>query len=149
VSQYEAPWRIELPQGGVIRGTGSYEWPIEVDGALPANLKVVQLSSTGSGEVVADNSSVIGEALFKVSKMVGTGEMKPPKPMSGVPIGGEQTVRVPSAPGANGNGAENSGESSSDCAVNAPGRAAAGGWLALVSGGVAALWLARRRRTRS
>jgi hypothetical protein len=149
VSQYEAPWRIELPQGGVIRGTGSYEWPIEVDGSLPANLKVVQLSSTGSGQVVADNSSVIGEALFKVSKMVGTGEMKPPKPMSGVPIGGEQTVRVPSAPGANGNGGDSSAESSSNCAVNAPGHAAAGSWLALVSGGLAALWLARRRRARS
>jgi hypothetical protein len=148
VSQYEAPWRIELPQGGVIRGTGGYEWPIEVDGALPANLKIVQLSTSGAGEVVTDNSSVIGEALFKISKMVGTGEMKPQKPMSGVPIGGEQTVRVPSAPAgdhaANANGDMGS---DSDCAVSAPGSARAS-WLTLALLGAAA-WLAARRRTRS
>jgi len=150
VSQYEAPWRIELPQGGVIRGKGSYEWPIEVDGALPANLKIVQLSTSGAGEVVTDNSSVIGEALFKISKMVGSGEMKPQKPMSGVPIGGEQTVRVPSAPergdAANASG-EMGGGSDSNCAVTAPGRARKG-WLALAWIGAAA-WLVARRRTRS
>jgi len=153
VKQYEAPWRIELPQGGVIRGTGSYQWPIEVDGGLPANLMIVQLSTSGSGEVVTDNSSVIGEALFKVSKTVGTGEMKPAKPMSGLPIGGEQTVRVPSAPAAGNaakpNGATSDGHgSNSDCAVTAPGRARTS-WLLLALGGASALLAARRRRTRS
>jgi hypothetical protein len=148
VTQYEAPWRIELPQGGVIRGTG-YEWPIEADGALPANLKIVQLSTTGSGEVVADNSALIGDALFKVSKMVGTGEMKPPKPTSGVPIGGEQTVRVPSAPGGSDGPSANAEMSAggNDCTVSAPGHTRAS-WALLVLAGAAWL-LVQRRRARS
>ena len=150
ISQYEAPWRIELPQGGVIRGKGSYEWPIEVDGALPANLKIVQLSERGSGEVVTDNSTVIGEALFKMSKMVGTGAMTPEKPKDGVTIGGDQQVRVPGQqPGATGGtpGAE-SASSSDDCAVSAPGATRGGSWL-LGLGLLAACTVARRRRNRS
>src|SRR4029453_285744 len=50
----EANWRIELPQGGVIRGRPEDvgTWPSAVD-AQPPNLRVLQLSSSGAGAVVA------------------------------------------------------------------------------------------------
>jgi hypothetical protein len=52
VTPSQAPWRIELPQGGVIVGEGTpFAWPVEHD-AMPANLKVVQLTESGSGTVV-------------------------------------------------------------------------------------------------
>ncbi|HMI91647.1 MAG TPA: DUF2330 domain-containing protein, partial [Polyangiales bacterium] len=40
LSEREAPWRIELPQGGVVVGSGGDGWPVAA-GTLPANLKVV------------------------------------------------------------------------------------------------------------
>jgi hypothetical protein len=98
ISQYEAPWRIELPQGGVIRGEGSSGWPIEPGGTLPANLKIVQLSTKGAGMVVEDNSRPIGDMLFKEAGTTGTGAAIPPKPATGAMIGGSQVVNMAGAP---------------------------------------------------
>ena len=39
-NQRDAPWRIALPQGGVIVGEGS-GWPVAA-GSMPANLKIVR-----------------------------------------------------------------------------------------------------------
>ena len=155
ISQYEAPWRIELPQGGVIRGKGSQGgggWPIALD-ALPANLKIVQLSSSGPGKVVADNSGEIGEALFDTSGMMGSGEMIPTKPTSGVMIGGDQTVKVddpktPDARGpASGSNAGNGSSDSSDCSVANLG--SSNTHFGVLGLAFAALGLVRRRRNRS
>lgn len=66
IYEFEAPWRIELPQGGVIRGTAEQanarSWPAEVSDQ-PANLKIRQLSRSGQGQLVTDNSDVVDEAL--------------------------------------------------------------------------------------
>jgi hypothetical protein len=69
ISQFEAPWRIELPNGGVIRGTAAElnaarggTWPSPL-AQLPPNLSVLQRSSTGSGKVLEDNTAKIGSAL--------------------------------------------------------------------------------------
>ncbi len=64
IYQFEAPWRIELPQGGVVRGTAADvgSWPSAVD-AQPANLRVLQLSDTGAGVVDKDNSTQINAML--------------------------------------------------------------------------------------
>ncbi len=64
VYSFEAPWRIELPQGGVIRGTAADvgSWPSAVD-AQPANLRVLTLSDTGVGVVDKDNSAQINQML--------------------------------------------------------------------------------------
>jgi hypothetical protein len=97
ITQYEAPWRIELPQGGVIRGQGSSGWPIEA-GTLPANLKIVQLSTKGAGMVVEDNSRPIGDMLFKAAGTTGTGAAIPPKPATGAMIGGSQVVNMAGTP---------------------------------------------------
>jgi len=88
VTSFEAPWRIELPQGGVIRGEGQQGgWPIAIDDQ-PANRKIVQLGTRGAGQVVQDNAAEIDDALFEQSGMTGTGAAEPEPPATGVPIGG-------------------------------------------------------------
>jgi hypothetical protein len=73
----QANWRIELPQGGVVRGTpqdvGS--WPNAFNDQ-PPNRRVLQLSSSGAGTVLADNSAKIGTQLVQYNDSV----------MSGVPM---------------------------------------------------------------
>lgn len=63
ISQFEAPWRIELPQG-VVRGLASQvgTWPAAVDDQ-PSNVRISRLSSRGQGAVVEDNSAEIGTLL--------------------------------------------------------------------------------------
>ncbi len=64
VTQFEAPWRIELPQGGVIRGAAADvgSWPTAVQ-EQPANLKISQLSATGKGTVLEDNAAEVKQEL--------------------------------------------------------------------------------------
>jgi MYXO-CTERM domain-containing protein len=59
-----ANWRIELPQGGVIRGTPRDvgTWPSAASDQ-PANFRVLKLATAGLGEVLKDNSSEIGSQL--------------------------------------------------------------------------------------
>jgi hypothetical protein len=64
VFEWEAPWRIDFPQGTTIRGnaTNVGVWPLEVD-EQPANFQVLVLANAGAGEVVEDNGELIGEML--------------------------------------------------------------------------------------
>jgi hypothetical protein len=64
VYEFEAPWRIDFPQGTSIRGTPDTigQWPDAV-ADTPANFQVLQLAAAGEGEVVADNSETIGSLL--------------------------------------------------------------------------------------
>ena len=63
VLRSEAPWRIQLESGDVVRGEGT-NWPFATDtSAMPANARVVRVGNTGSGEVVADNTGSISQAL--------------------------------------------------------------------------------------
>ncbi len=86
----DAPWRIELPQGGVITGKGSGDWPVAA-GSLPANLEIVQLSTGGSGTLVEDNRDEIAK---KLSAITGAGGSAGPalSPQNGLPIGGTQRL---------------------------------------------------------
>jgi MYXO-CTERM domain-containing protein len=63
IYQSEAPWRIELPQGGIIRGTGASvgTWPTIAD--MPPNRKIVRDGETGDGRVIEDNSDDIDAKL--------------------------------------------------------------------------------------
>jgi MYXO-CTERM domain-containing protein len=56
---FEAPWRIELPQGGVVRGGPSDigTWPADFDDQ-PANRRILKRSDKGS-QVIEDNSGAI------------------------------------------------------------------------------------------
>lgn len=64
VFESEAPWRIELPSGGVVRGDGSTAgtWAPALD-AQPANKRILTLAETGEGAVLLDNTTEIDAAL--------------------------------------------------------------------------------------
>lgn len=74
--QSEAPWRIELPHGGVVRGGPSDigAWPAAFDAQAP-NQRVVRQGSSGSGKVVEDHSADIIDAVNAYSATVA----KPPR----------------------------------------------------------------------
>jgi hypothetical protein len=56
-------WTMTLPQGHTITGSGG-TWPVPAnDDALPYNLRAVQLSAKGDGEVVIDNYAKVSQAL--------------------------------------------------------------------------------------
>jgi MYXO-CTERM domain-containing protein len=63
IFQSEAPWRIELPQGGVVRGTAAQAgtWPDFTD--QPGNFRILRLGETGEGRVLEDNEDVINDML--------------------------------------------------------------------------------------
>jgi hypothetical protein len=67
----EAPWRIELPQGSVVRGGPDLlgTWPTAFD-ALPANRRILRVGETGSGKVLEDNSSAIDTDVQTYSESV-------------------------------------------------------------------------------
>jgi MYXO-CTERM domain-containing protein len=63
IYQSEAPWRIEFPQGGVVRGTANQvgNWPDFTN--QPANLRILRQGESGDGRVVEDNADAIGKML--------------------------------------------------------------------------------------
>lgn len=73
----EAPWRIELPQGGVIRGVGSQgvgSWPQPLND-LPPNFSIVRTGASGTGKVVENNADAINEQLTSYNDAVDTGTL--------------------------------------------------------------------------
>jgi hypothetical protein len=139
---WEAPWRVELPQGGTVRGNSTQQWPFDpVVSDMPANRKIVELSEEGSGDVVTDNSQAIWQAL-NVAQVV-------PNPALGrggsgnVPIGGvdEMIGQGSTVPPLSADADDDSG-----CAIRHTARGSTG---ALALGLLASLiTLARRRRLR-
>jgi hypothetical protein len=70
-----APWRIELPQGGVIRGLGSQgvgAWPAPLN-ELPPNRAIVRTGASGAGKVVENNSEAIQDLLTGYNADVDSG----------------------------------------------------------------------------
>jgi hypothetical protein len=63
IYQSQASWRIELPQGGVVRGTAAQTgtWPDFED--QPATFRILRQGETGDGRVVEDNGGVIEDLL--------------------------------------------------------------------------------------
>jgi MYXO-CTERM domain-containing protein len=78
--QDEAPWRIELPDGGVVRGGPSQmgTWPAEFD-SQPANRRVLRAGEAGPGKVIEDNSKTIQSSMQSYNDGVAT----PPRHDSG------------------------------------------------------------------
>jgi MYXO-CTERM domain-containing protein len=76
----EAPWRIELPQGGVVRGTasqaGSSTWPTELD-ALPPNIRITRQASSGEGRLLEDRTDDINTLLDDYNASVPRPEPEP------------------------------------------------------------------------
>jgi MYXO-CTERM domain-containing protein len=71
IQQFEAPWRVELPSGQTVRGTADQvgTWPAAFD-SQEANTKIVQMSASGPGVVLLDNSPAIGGALDQYNAKV-------------------------------------------------------------------------------
>jgi hypothetical protein len=145
LSRSDAPWRIEPPQGGVIVGEGSGAWPVE-EGSLPANLKIVTLSSHGPGTVVEDNSAEIGMELFERAGTNGSGAPVL-LPQHGVMIGGTQSV-TPYAPADSTEGNPPTSDGT-DCSVAQVGRASDTGAARAPWWPLAGVFLALRRRGRA
>lgn len=146
VYQWDAPWRIELPQGGVIRGTGSQTWPIDLATTdLPANHKIVQLTTSGAGMVITDNTEMITASLFDMSGMTSVPTVTAPD--DGVMIGGNPdptgSTGAAGAGGAN-DGAASDGGGGGFCSTAAPGAGAGPMVPPLLAFGL--LLLGRRRR---
>jgi hypothetical protein len=135
VEQFNAPWRIELPQGGVVRGTGSSQtWPVVPE--QPYNRRVLQLGEKGSGMVAEDHTERLAEINAPAA----------PRPSSSG--GAPNTTPAPLAGGGSGGGAAQPPKSDdSGCAVSSPasGRTGALGLFAL---SLLALPLRRRARQR-
>jgi hypothetical protein len=117
--EFQAPWRIDFPQGTVIRGTPADvgQWPTEVDDQ-PANFRVLSLAASGEGVVVADNGELIDELLGDYNAMA------VPRGMDPIQSGGGACAIAPVG----------------DAARSAPAAFGAGLWGLL---GLA--WLGRRR----
>jgi hypothetical protein len=103
----------------VVIGEGSGEWPV-AEGSLPANLKVVTLTTRGSGTVVEDNAKEIAAKLFKAAGRTGSGVAVLRSPQNGLMIGGTQTV-TPQAKTASGHGSNSPKNSSGGCSLEDPG----------------------------
>jgi hypothetical protein len=73
--QSQAPWRIELPQGGVVRGTpndvNTATWPAAL-ADLPPNRLIVRTGASGSGKVLEDDSGAIKNQLATYNASVPT-----------------------------------------------------------------------------
>jgi MYXO-CTERM domain-containing protein len=140
--QNEAPWRIELPQGGVVRGGPSElgSWPTAFD-ELPANRRILRQSETGNGRVLEDNSEVIDASITTYSESIPT-----PTPRPQIPQGRGTQFNPDGTPLDDGTGdALSSGvtpRGGSSCAV-APGSSPGMLLLALAS---LAGFVGRRRR---
>jgi len=144
--QREAPWRIELPQGGVVRGGASQigTWPAELS-AQPPNRRILRHGESGSGKVIEDNSEAIVQRLDDYNGSLGL-----PTP-SGIGNGsGGRSSGTGGRPGVPGNGgspaASPSHTSTSGCSLaKAAGRSAP--WnLAALAAILAIGW--RRRASR-
>jgi MYXO-CTERM domain-containing protein len=72
----ETEWRIELAQGIVLQGNGR-TWPVTEDSEMPFNLRILQLSTSGEGDLVEDNAIAVGELLVDLGIGMGTEELKP------------------------------------------------------------------------
>jgi len=63
LDQFSAPWRIELQNGVVVRGTGqdalTLNWPAPAD--QPSTARILQLGERGEGQVAEDNTAKIAE----------------------------------------------------------------------------------------
>lgn len=69
--QWEAPWRVELPSGLVVRGEGG-AWPVQPTPMMPATIEVRQVGTSGEGDVVRDNRTTIEEQLAELAPEIRT-----------------------------------------------------------------------------
>jgi MYXO-CTERM domain-containing protein len=116
VYQFEANWRIELPSGGVIRGTPADvgTWP-DAFGEMPPNRKIRREAESGDGEVYEDNTDDINAFLADYNEGI-----------PAVATGGEGGTPGAGASGGTGN-TGNTGNTDSGGATNRGGTGSSSG----------------------
>ncbi|MCC6806996.1 MAG: DUF2330 domain-containing protein [Deltaproteobacteria bacterium] len=62
VTNATAPWRVILSDGSIVRGSGT-TWPLTAGNDTTATLEIVQMATSGFGEVVKDNRRPIADAV--------------------------------------------------------------------------------------
>ncbi|MEM7674633.1 MAG: DUF2330 domain-containing protein [Myxococcota bacterium] len=63
VFQNDAPWRVELASGDVVRGEGN-TWPFDLDTTdMPASARIKRVGTSGEGNVEEDNTADISQSL--------------------------------------------------------------------------------------
>jgi hypothetical protein len=69
--QNSAPWRIELPKGGIVRGGPATlgTWPTAFD-SQPPNRRILRAGESGDGNVLEDNGASIEASLKDYGKTV-------------------------------------------------------------------------------
>ncbi len=70
----DTEWRIEFDNGIIVEGNGR-TWPVAQDSDMPYNLRVLQLSTSGGGDVVTDNTAEVGQLLADLG--IGSGPVLP------------------------------------------------------------------------
>jgi MYXO-CTERM domain-containing protein len=147
---WEAPWRIELPQGSVIRGTAQDigAWPAAAD-SQPPNLRVLQLSESGQGAEIENNKAAIDAQLASYNEQVLSGlPMAEREPTPSVGVGSSPMPGGGMVPGPDivGNVDAQGSSGGGGCAIGGGAdRTPSGGWWAL---GLLAGCVVRRRRER-
>jgi MYXO-CTERM domain-containing protein len=145
--QWEAPWRIELPQGGTVRGLPADvgTWPAEL-ADTPPNFRILRDAESGAGRVLEDNSESISAGLDAYNASV-PGPAGSSGGSSGV--GGTGGSGDPGGSAGRGttstSGGSSAAASDSSCTIGARGSGEGLGWTAI---GLALLTLKRRRRPR-
>ncbi|MEM1416180.1 MAG: DUF2330 domain-containing protein [Myxococcota bacterium] len=71
VWQDEAPWRVELDSGDVVRGRDNV-WPFApgADEDMPATSRIRRVGTSGEGDVAVDNTPAIAEALAEHNRTI-------------------------------------------------------------------------------
>jgi MYXO-CTERM domain-containing protein len=72
ISVQDAPWRIELPDGQIIRGEGQ-DWPLDVSPEIPAAARIMMGAPSGEGAVLTDNEEAIREIVRSSNARFGNG----------------------------------------------------------------------------
>lgn len=133
-------WSVTLPQGMIVRGEGR-TWPITLEEkSIPVNLRVVQLSKKGEGNVIQDNAKKIAGLLTDLKLGEATPALTNPD---------EETDGTTIDKGSAKNGIDDSAEDSGGgdgCSVSAQPRS---NWDWLAAFGLLLPLLRRRRSRRS
>jgi hypothetical protein len=65
----EAPWKTVLPSGEEVHGQGN-NWPLGLDGGMPAARLVRQEHNTGDGDTIEDNTASISTSIDEHNQSV-------------------------------------------------------------------------------
>jgi hypothetical protein len=135
--QFEAPWRIELPQGSVVRGTAadaqSQIWPSALN-KQPPNLLIVRSAETGKGKVVEDNSAAINDGLDTYNAEVAMGTTSSTGGAGGSNVGSAGASNFGSA-GASNPGGAGASATAGAAGTASPAKSVSGGGCGMAGGG--------------